>query len=142
MKSTLNPALTLPELGKMNVHLKKNCFYLTIVHHFNVARPTLFIVHLDCLSVAVEAANVIDLSQHRFIVLDTHITQNPVPYRTLQELVEEGSRLPPFIDRPLREGEAKKRVAFLAPSSGTTGLQKVRSSLFHNRDSCFQGSSH
>lgn len=88
--------------------------------------PTLFLVHNDCLSVAVEAANLINLPLTRIIVIDAH--DEAIPYRSCHDLVNEGRQLPAFVDKPLREGEAKEKIAFLAPSSGTTGVQKVRSS--------------
>lgn len=75
----------------------------------------------------------IKLPLERIIVIDGGKNAKPTetatsshqPLRCLDELIAEGSTLPPFIDRPLSEGEAKTAIAFLAPSSGTTGLQKV-----------------
>lgn len=46
-------------------------------------------------------------------------------YQSFDDLIQRGSLLPPVTVKPFKKGEAKKRIAFLAPSSGTTGVQKV-----------------
>ncbi|KAJ7596066.1 phenylacetyl-CoA ligase [Mycena floridula] len=107
--ATINPALTSSEL----------------VHHLELARPSLFFVHRDCLSAVVEAATFINLPLGRLVLLDAAETGDPILYRSVDELIEEGRHLAPFVDRILDEGEAKKTIAFLAPSSGTTGVQKA-----------------
>ncbi|KAK0199836.1 phenylacetyl-CoA ligase [Desarmillaria ectypa] len=114
--STLSPTLVLGEL----------------VHHLNIARPSLLIVHADCLSMAVSAASSIKLALDRLIIIEAPVWKEPVPYHSLHELIGQGSRLPPPVERILYEGEGKRAIAFLAPSSGTTGIQKAVSITHFN----------
>ncbi|KAG7440450.1 phenylacetyl-CoA ligase [Guyanagaster necrorhizus] len=114
--STLSPTLVLGEL----------------VHHLSIARPSLLIVHADCLPVAVSAASSINLALDRLIIIEAPVWKEPVPYHSLHELIEQGSLLPPPVERILCEGEGKRAIAFLAPSSGTTGIQKAVSITHFN----------
>ncbi|KAI3604957.1 phenylacetyl-ligase [Moniliophthora roreri] len=52
--------------------------------------------------------------------VDTGLT-----FRVFDELVVLGSQCAAVVEKPMKAGEAKSRIAFLAPSSGTTGVQKV-----------------
>lgn len=93
------------------------------VHQFNIARPILVFVHSDCVPAVIEAGSSIGLTSDRIVVVGPHAS---LDYLCLDDLMHEGTSLPPFVDKPLRAGEAKGKIAFLAPSSGTTGTQKVR----------------
>ncbi|KAF5366277.1 hypothetical protein D9758_005667 [Tetrapyrgos nigripes] len=107
--ATLSPFLTVTEL----------------VHHLSIARPKVFIIHSECVVTALEAAAMIHLHTSQIIVIGS-----PPPsgrgksLRYLDELILQGSSLPPVPEKVWKDGEAKKRIAFLAPSSGTTGIQK------------------
>ncbi|KAK0235200.1 phenylacetyl-CoA ligase [Armillaria nabsnona] len=103
-----------------------------LVHHLTIARPSLLIVHADCLPVAVSAASSINLALDRLIIIEAPVWKEPVPYHSLHELIEQGSHLPPPVERILCEGEGKRAIAFLAPSSGTTGIQKAVSITHFN----------
>ncbi|KAJ4476274.1 phenylacetyl-CoA ligase [Lentinula lateritia] len=111
--ATLSPSLSVGEL----------------VHHLNIARPTLLFVHSDCFTTAYQAASAILLPLSKIVVLDgsTSVFEPSQlhPYRSFDSLIKQGSLLPPVIEKPFKDGEAKTRIAFLAPSSGTTGVQKA-----------------
>ncbi|KAF9259269.1 phenylacetyl-CoA ligase [Marasmius fiardii PR-910] len=101
------------------------------VHHLNISRPSLLIVHPHCIAVALQAASAIQLPTSRIVLVtnpspQATTTHGPtVALRTIEELLELGSRCEPVVEKPMRPGEAKHRIAFLTPSSGTTGLQKA-----------------
>lgn len=126
-RSTLSPSLSLGELGEYQRVTRGSKLRTTSpsVHHLKVATPVLLLVHAECLSVAIQGARSIGLSLERIVLLDAHKTRRPISYRSLNDLVTQGSQLPPFVGRSLAEDEAKTSIAFLAPSSGTTGVQKV-----------------
>ncbi|KAJ7768281.1 acetyl-CoA synthetase-like protein [Mycena metata] len=96
-----------------------------LVHHFKIAMPSIIFVHSDCLSSVLQATAVVGLQADRIVMVDTPGSSGPRGFRNLDVLIHEGSSLPQFTERALTQGEAKSRIAFLAPSSGTTGTQKV-----------------
>ncbi|KAK1220334.1 hypothetical protein PQX77_016905 [Marasmius sp. AFHP31] len=100
------------------------------LHHLNISRPSLLFTHPDCVNVAAQAAEMIRLPSERIILITgsgSGSTTTPLAFRTFEELVRLGRApdCPPVIEKRLQPGEAKRRIAFLAPSSGTTGLQKA-----------------
>ncbi|KAJ3785036.1 phenylacetyl-CoA ligase [Lentinula aff. detonsa] len=111
--ATLSPTLSVGEL----------------VHHLNIARPSLFFVHTECLTIALQAASNLLLPPSKIVLLDgsntTFMASKLQSYQSFNSLIGQGSLLPPVIEKPFKEGEAKTRIAFLAPSSGTTGVQKA-----------------
>ncbi|KAJ3777221.1 phenylacetyl-CoA ligase [Lentinula raphanica] len=112
--STLSPNLSVGEL----------------VHHLTIARPSLLFVHSECFLVALQAATQLLLPTTRIVLLDGSrsflmVTQLQLRHECFDSLIEQGSLLPPVIEKPFQEGEAKTRIAFLAPSSGTTGVPKA-----------------
>ncbi|KAJ8082565.1 hypothetical protein PM082_008420 [Marasmius tenuissimus] len=111
--ATLSPMLSVGEL----------------VHHLNISRPSLLFVHPDCVNVAAQAAEMIRLPSERIILITSSGSGSttPLAFRTFEELVRLGRApdCPPVIEKRLQPGEAKRRIAFLAPSSGTTGVQKA-----------------
>ncbi|KAJ7176674.1 phenylacetyl-CoA ligase [Mycena filopes] len=96
-----------------------------IVHHFKIAMPSIIFVHSDCLSSVLQASAVVGLQPDRIVIVDMPGSSGKAGFRNLFDLINEGSLLPQFTERALTQGEAKSRIAFLAPSSGTTGTQKV-----------------
>ncbi|KAJ7472321.1 phenylacetyl-CoA ligase [Mycena galericulata] len=107
--ATLGPMLTCGEL----------------VHQFQIALPSIIFVHSDCLTSVVRAAAVVGVHSDRVIIMDTIGSSGPAEFRNLDGLINEARSLPDFRERVLAPGEAKSTIAFLAPSSGTTGTQKV-----------------
>ncbi|KAI0752713.1 acetyl-CoA synthetase-like protein [Daedaleopsis nitida] len=105
--STANPTYTADELFHQ-LQLSKACFIVT---------------HSAVLSVAREAARKVNIPPERIILFD------PVAGSTLadlQTLVSMGLREPQqYTDLRFQPGEAKKKLALLSFSSGTTGKPKA-----------------
>jgi 4-coumarate--CoA ligase len=105
-----NPAFTAAEVG----------------HQLRQTTPTLIIAHADVLNTALEAAHAAGLPVERVVVLSDSDEVQFVGYRTVNELVAEGSKLPYVsLTRILKPTEGGQKIAFLSPSSGTTGAPKV-----------------
>ncbi|KZT03949.1 amp dependent CoA ligase [Laetiporus sulphureus 93-53] len=107
-----NPAYTVEEL----------------VYQLRMTQAKLLIVHPANLPIALSAAKSVGLPDDHIILLE------PAPaglleakgHVTIPQLVQEGARLPKnFVERKLRPGEGKTKLAFLSFSSGTTGLPKA-----------------
>lgn len=119
-----------------------------LVHHLTIARPTLLFIHAECLPVAIQAVSKILLPLDRIIVLggSTSVPSSQLSssYQSFDDLIQRGSLLPPVTVKPFKKGEAKTRIAFLAPSSGTTGVQKVNVGMVkpHTNTMLCLGSSH
>ena len=79
------------------------------------------------LKAAVAAAQQVGLSLDRIVPLDTVRAPRPSTLAPdLHELIAYGlEHRPDFVERRLRPGEAKTKIAFLSFSSGTTGKPKV-----------------
>lgn len=99
------------------------------VQQFQLAKPSIIFVHSDCLAPVVKAAAIVGLKSDRIVIIDT---VRPLGFRNLCDLIHEAPTLPKFTERVLKPGEAKTTIAFLAPSSGTTGIQKVVSISHYN----------
>ncbi|KAJ6504162.1 phenylacetyl-CoA ligase [Mycena vitilis] len=107
--ATLGPLLTTQEL----------------VHHFQIAMPSVIFAHTDSLPSVLQAAAVIGLQTNCIVIIGTVGSSGPAGPKGLSDLIHEGATLPDFDETVLTRGEAKRKIAFLAPSSGTTGTQKV-----------------
>ncbi|KAJ6558663.1 phenylacetyl-CoA ligase [Mycena sp. CBHHK59/15] len=107
--ATLGPMLTTGEL----------------VHQLQIARPSIIFVHSDCLASVLRAAAVIGFHSDRLVIIDSAGSSGPGGFTSLCDLIHQGKSLPEFTEKILTKGEAKTTVAFLAPSSGTTGTQKA-----------------
>ncbi|KAF8906888.1 hypothetical protein CPB85DRAFT_1312678 [Mucidula mucida] len=102
-----------------------------LVVQLRLVRPSLLIVHADCLPLVL--ASFTQFPQERMIVIEAPTsTGTKVKYRSLQSVMHEGSRMPPAVERTLAEDEAKTAIAFLAPSSGTTGFPKAVAITHYN----------
>ncbi|KAH9477438.1 4-coumarate--CoA ligase-like 7 [Psilocybe cubensis] len=110
-----NPSLTVPEL----------------VQVLKLAKPKLIVSHVDCLAVAVNAAEKFGIGADRIIVLqnqdESPSTQSAFgDSKTVEHLIQEGSKSTDLIHgRRFNSGEAKTQVAFYSSSSGTTGPPKM-----------------
>lgn len=84
--------------------------------------------YVENLPTAIKAASAVKLPHSRIIVLDGHKSQEKLPFKTVQDLVDEKS-LPPYVPYTFaKPKQAREKVAFLCFSSGTTGNPKVRAS--------------
>jgi hypothetical protein len=54
-----------------------------------------------------------------------------VPFKTVDKLIEEGSRLPEVEKLNWEKGQGKRQTAFLCYSSGTSGLPVYTKLIFH-----------
>ncbi|KAI0075856.1 amp dependent CoA ligase [Panus rudis PR-1116 ss-1] len=94
-------------------------------HQLKATKAKLLITHSSTLSSSVEAAHAASIPGSRIVLIDTPAATNKY-YPTIDELTNEGlSQFPTFVERKLAPGEAKKKVAFLSFSSGTTGKPKA-----------------
>ncbi|KAJ7182711.1 amp dependent CoA ligase [Mycena crocata] len=107
--ATLGPMLTTEEL----------------VHQFRIAMPSIIFLHTTSLASVLQAAAAVGFQSERIVIIDTIGSCGPAGFKNLDNLIHEGPSLPAFLEKKLGPGEAKTAVAFLAPSSGTTGTQKA-----------------
>ena len=82
---------------------------------------------LPLLSTALEASQNAGIPKERVYLLDLPkelLGGNTPPkgFKTVDQLIEEGARLPRLEELKWQKGEGAKRVAFLCYSSGTSGL--------------------
>jgi len=91
-----------------------------------VTKASFLVTHPDGLPVALSAARTAKLSTDRIILFDDK-SLKPMQgtHPTVQDLINQGSALPPFRDRKLSPGEGKTKIAFFKFSSGTTGRPKA-----------------
>jgi long-subunit acyl-CoA synthetase (AMP-forming) len=86
------------------------------------------IVHPEALDTALSAARAYGISSERIILFDGKSpSTSAINHVTLGGLVHHGLNMSDatFVERRLRPGEAKTKLAFLSFSSGTTGRPKV-----------------
>jgi acyl-coenzyme A synthetase/AMP-(fatty) acid ligase len=89
-----------------------------------MVHASLIITHSSSLNTALGAAQAAGLPSERVITLDE---SNQIK---VDSLIQRGLRSEPnFVERRLRKGEAKTKVAFFSFSSGTTGKPKVCQAL-------------
>ena len=98
-----------------------------VVHSLKVVKPVMIILAAKCLPVVLSALSALDfeISLDNLISLDSADADQAVFCRTVNELIAEGAQLPSAQERCLVGREGNDAIAFLAPSSGTTGLPKV-----------------
>ena len=85
-------------------------------------KATLIIAHPSSLHTALDAARAAKIPSTRVITFGE--SNQP----TVDSIIQLGLRNEPaFVERKLKKGEAKTKVALLCFSSGTTGKPKVRS---------------
>jgi acyl-CoA synthetase (AMP-forming)/AMP-acid ligase II len=74
------------------------------------------------LKTALEAAEAAGIPKDKVYIIPQALGDEPVPFKTIDDLVLEGEKLPEL--EPLRwvKGQGARQVAFLCYSSGTSGL--------------------
>ncbi|OJA18473.1 hypothetical protein AZE42_04979 [Rhizopogon vesiculosus] len=103
--STANPAYTVGEL----------------LYQIQVVKATLIIAHSSSLQTALDAAIAAGIPSDRIIAFGESSCQP-----TVESIIQFGLRNEPaFVERRLKKGEAKTKVALLCFSSGTTGKPKA-----------------
>ncbi|KAI0274533.1 amp dependent CoA ligase [Russula aff. rugulosa BPL654] len=98
-----------------------------LAYQLSVTKATVIIVHPDALEVALVAARQVGIPFDRVVPLDTiHGPRSSTVAPDLHLLIAYGLAHPPnFVERRLRPGEGRTKVAFLSFSSGTTGKPKA-----------------
>ncbi|KIK51401.1 hypothetical protein GYMLUDRAFT_234109 [Collybiopsis luxurians FD-317 M1] len=94
-----------------------------LVYQLNQTRPTLIILHSQTVNVARAAAQEMGLCLDRLVILDQ--AQSMQSMVSVEDLIKLGLVCPLFQGRALQIGEGRERIAFLSPSSGTTGVPKI-----------------
>ncbi|KAI4215278.1 MAG: hypothetical protein LQ351_002177 [Letrouitia transgressa] len=89
---------------------------------------------LPLLSLATEAASRCGIPRSRIFLLNVpqELTKNlsiPNDIRTVDQLIDDGERLPQLEELKWEEGQGVRQTAFLCYSSGTSGLPHVRKSI-------------
>ncbi|KAJ7926028.1 amp dependent CoA ligase [Mycena leptocephala] len=98
-----------------------------LVHQLETTKTALILVYADFLATALSAAKLAGISENCIVVIEPSAA-SPFngKHQTLSKLVSFGSSKPQnFVERKLRPGEAKTKVAFYSFSSGTTGKPKA-----------------
>ncbi|CCM00619.1 uncharacterized protein FIBRA_02655 [Fibroporia radiculosa] len=95
-------------------------------YQLSITKARAIITHPFSLSVALEAAHKVGISSEFIVLFDDTSVTGARQFPNLSDLVIEGLRMSPtFIERRLRRGEGKTKLAFLSLSSGTTGRPKA-----------------
>ncbi|KAG2153049.1 uncharacterized protein EDB93DRAFT_239065 [Suillus bovinus] len=91
-----------------------------LLYQLKMVNASLIIAHPSSLHTALDAAHAAGLPSERVITFDESNQMS------VDALVQQGLQSEPnFVERRLRKGEAKTKVAFLSFSSGTTGKPKA-----------------
>ncbi|KAF9566127.1 phenylacetyl-CoA ligase [Agrocybe pediades] len=95
-------------------------------HQLTLTKAKLIAVHPDCLDVAKAAAAACGLSEKSFLLLDASPSGPHSDTETIDQLIAFGeSKGENYSAIRLAPGEARRTVAFLSFSSGTTGKPKA-----------------
>ncbi|OSX61497.1 hypothetical protein POSPLADRAFT_1046843 [Postia placenta MAD-698-R-SB12] len=107
----MSPTLTTPEL----------------VYQLQTARPSLLIAHAGNLANALDATSATGLAHTHVLVLDAHKLTEPFPlsYTSVDAAIGHGAACPHVPELQFASGEAKRTIAVLCFSSGTTGKPKA-----------------
>ena len=100
-----------------------------LAHQLSATKAVLLIIHPAFLKTAKSAMQQAGTPQDRIVFMESPPSQASFrPYSTIDELVHFGMQNPPnFNEIHLKAGQAKKTLAFLSFSSGTTGTSYVLS---------------
>ncbi|KAH9903312.1 phenylacetyl-CoA ligase [Cubamyces lactineus] len=121
------PALTwaTQKLGAIVAALSASLTSEELAYQLTVAKPSLLVTHVENLPAAIEAAKAIKLPHSRIVVLDGQKSSKKLPFKSVEDLVNDKS-LPPYTEFKLsKPAEAREKIAFLCFSSGTTGKPKA-----------------
>ncbi|KAI0332187.1 phenylacetyl-CoA ligase [Cubamyces sp. BRFM 1775] len=121
------PALTwaTQKLGAIVAALSASLTSEELAYQLTVAKPSLLVTHVENLPAAIEAANAVKLPHSRIVVLDGQKSKKKLPFKSVEDLVNDKS-LPPYTEFKFsKPGEAREKIAFLCFSSGTTGKPKA-----------------
>ncbi|KAH9834984.1 amp dependent CoA ligase [Rhodofomes roseus] len=97
-------------------------------YQLETTKAKVLIVHGQSYSVAIAAAKAIGLSLDRIVLFDPLENSASSSYKhlTVHELIKEGLERPQsYVERKLKRGEGRTKLAFLSFSSGTTGKPKA-----------------
>jgi len=101
-----------------------------LVYQLEQTSASLLIVHPDVRSVAYEAADKVGLGRDRIVFFDLLCSgkgEEKDKTSSVEAIVRVGREAKQtFVERRLGKGEARRKLAFLSFSSGTTGRPKVR----------------
>ncbi len=96
------------------------------MHQITLTQSSLLVTHSSSLSAALSAAKTAGIPPDRVIIIDSLEQAGPSIHVTVDELVAAGlTKQPMFVEKRLKPGEAKRKVALLCFSSGTTGKPKA-----------------
>jgi long-subunit acyl-CoA synthetase (AMP-forming) len=74
------------------------------------------------LDTALKAAKAVGISEERVYIMDTALESKQVNFKTLNELIDEGSKIDDLEPLKWTKGQGGRQVAYLCYSSGTSGL--------------------
>ncbi|OCH94583.1 phenylacetyl-CoA ligase [Obba rivulosa] len=95
-------------------------------YQLNITKAKAILVHPANYAVAVDAARTLGISPDNIILFDPLPDQSSRSSPTIYDLIADGLSQPPsYVERRLRPGEGKTKIAFLSLSSGTTGRPKA-----------------
>ncbi|KAJ7366644.1 amp dependent CoA ligase [Mycena albidolilacea] len=110
-------------LGAIFTGANPNCTPDELVYQIKLTGTTLIIAHSDSIETARKAGKLAGISPDRVLILDSDPKLDATSVATLiSGSISAGST---FVQKKLRPGEGKTKVAALYMSSGTTGPQKV-----------------
>ncbi|CAK5270899.1 unnamed protein product [Mycena citricolor] len=96
-------------------------------YQLKAAKAKLIISHPEAVDVASAAAASVGLPQDKILVFDIpgQAPARASPYVSLESLIQHGLKETNVVERGLRPGEGRTKLAFLSFSSGTTGTPKA-----------------
>lgn len=106
LQTPANAAYSAPEVAYQLVNSRAQCLFISAPQ----------------LETALQAADEAKLPRNRIFMLEIPGTPSPEGYKTVNQLIAEGSKLPKLEPLNWSQGEGARRAAFLCYSSGTSGL--------------------
>lgn len=95
-----------------------------LAYQITITKAKLLITHSSCLQTAETAARTTGIPTSNIIVIDSQYKGNTYP--TIDAVMTSGlSKEVTFVERRLKPGEARTKLALLIFSSGTTGRPKA-----------------